>query len=139
LRDEGLGAWAMVAGAIVVSVVVWIAAGSFFWGSAALVAMLLSLWRLLLPARFELDRRGVTCHFMGRRRHVAWEAVGRFEIHPHGVLFLPDAEPAALDYFRGLFVPWGQEREAMTAAVTHYLGSPEGDDAERAPSAQSQA
>ena len=122
LRDEGLGAWTIVVVAIVVAAIVGFAAGSLFWGAVALAAMLLSLWRLLVPARFELDRRGVTCHFLGRRRHIAWEAVGHFEIHSRGVLFLPDAEPAAMDYFRGLFVPWGQQREAVTAAVRHYLG-----------------
>ena len=126
MRDEGARGWLPVVGAAILAAAVWWISGSLFWGVLALLTMLLAQWRQLFPVAFELDHRGVTCRWLGRARLVPWEAIGHYELHPRGVLLLPVSEPAPLEYFRGLFIPWGAEQDKVIGEVRRYLGQTQG-------------
>jgi len=90
----------------------------------ALVAGLLAVaaWRAWLPARYELDGGGVTESALGWRRRIPWAYIRGFSERRDGVLFLPDDAAQGAAAFRGLYLPWGGQTDAIRAHLDYYLG-----------------
>ena len=102
-----------------------------FWGSGqvyltflAVLAVVASMWRFFLPIVFELDDRGVGQRLFGRQRHIAWNAIGSYEICPQGVLLLPHEDRSFFAPFRGLYVPWKEHHDAVLQLVKYHLDAP---------------
>jgi hypothetical protein len=85
------------------------------------VLLVAGLWRVWIPVTFEIGPLGVTRSVLGRQRRIAWSAVGSVKRLPTGVLLLAEVRPAALDTLRGVWIPFGDQREEILASVEHYL------------------
>jgi hypothetical protein len=83
--------------------------------------LVLTLWRTLLPVRYELGPAGVVQSVLGWRRRIPWMAIDHFEPHADSVLLSPDAAVSALSPLRGLVVPCGAKRDAVIALLEYYL------------------
>ncbi len=123
LRDEPLGTWLrVIVGAIAAAVV-----GRFleneWWGWGMFVLVLITLWRSLIPLRFEIGPHGVTQIVLGRRTRILWTSILNYQVYSRGVLLLPDAAVTPLSPLRGLFLPWVSQREAVLANIEYYLAS----------------
>ncbi len=117
LRDEPRStALVLVAIGVLVALV---AAQTASFAAAALVLVVLALadWRNLLPATYLLDASGIEQHVLFLRRRVAWAAVARCEVWPEGVRLLRSAAGHPLDGLRSIFIPWGDDREAILALL----------------------
>jgi hypothetical protein len=123
LRDEPLGTWLRV----ILGAAGSAAVGSFLehegWGWGTLVLVLITLWRSLIPLRFELGPYGVTQFVLGRRMRIPWTAILNYQILSRGLLLLPDAAVTPLSPLRGLFLPWGSQQERVLANIEYYLAS----------------
>lgn len=104
------------------ALVVYLATGHGALAALTAGAMALTLWRLLVPIRYEINFLGITQHVLRRRRHVPWRAMGGYKIRDDGMLVLPRGGASPLGYVRALFVPWGGQREAMLVFARRYLG-----------------
>lgn len=124
LRDRPLSsavALGLAGGAI--WLVVW-TTGNRLAGAVIVVLLTLTLWRTCLPVRYQLGAGGVVQSTLGWRRRISWSSIRHYELHAAGALISPDSTSTSLSSLRGLFLPWGGQREALIAQLEHYLGNP---------------
>ena len=110
----------------ITAIVSWAAgwwAQSWAMGGLAQAAFLLALWRLWLPVTYQLGSKGVVERVWGHSRHIDWLRITRAELQPRGVLLLADRSQTPLALIHGVFVPWRNKREQVTALVEHFAGS----------------
>jgi hypothetical protein len=121
LRDLGWYGWVnlLIAGGVSYGVgwiTGWPLAG---WGT--LLVLLATLWRYWLPVQYELGPQGITQAVLGRRTRIPWTAILNYDVRTRGVLLYADAILTPLSPLRGLYLPWGREREAVLAHIEYYL------------------
>ncbi|MDX1945184.1 MAG: hypothetical protein SFU86_07240 [Pirellulaceae bacterium] len=122
LVDQPLGSLLAIALAAGGSGLVGWRLGRWEAGLAAAVLLGLSLVRVWLPVRYELNSGGVIRTVFGWRRRIAWSAIRGYEQRLGGVLLLADAPATPLSPLRGLYIPWGRHRDSLLAACEYYLG-----------------
>jgi hypothetical protein len=120
LRDEGLRSWAMLIGIAGVVSLIWMAVGSLPLTFLSATTLLLAVWRLWLPVKWELGLTGITQTVLGFRRRIPWLAVARFELRSDGVWLFADREASPL---RAVFIGYGGQRTKIAALVDYYLGT----------------
>ena len=126
LRDSVLAATIVLAALAGAGVGVWSLTGKTHLALLAVAVLAIALWRFFLPVSFELNSEGVSQFVFGRRRRVPWRGIRRYEVCSSGVLLLPHADPCPLDACRGLYLPWGKNRQEVLAQVRYYLERPLG-------------
>jgi hypothetical protein len=99
------------------------ATGSPLVGGSVAAVLLLTLWRTVLPVRYELSGSGIVQSLFGWRRRIPWTAILQFELDEQGVLLLPDAVRVPLSPLRGLYLRWGDKRGEVLAHLEYYLQS----------------
>jgi len=90
-------------------------------GALVAVALAVTLWRTWLPIRYELSGSGILQSVFGWRRRIPWAAVQEVELRSDGVLFSPDPMVAPLTPLRGLYLHWGQQRDAVVTHLEYYV------------------
>ncbi len=125
MRDDTVRASSLVVGLLVGAVLIRWLSGQTYLALMAVIALAVALWRFFLPVEFELNERGIDQRVFGRRRHVPWQAVQRYEVCSSGVLLLPDEDRSPMAPFRGLYLPWSDRRSEVLALVGHYLEWPQ--------------
>lgn len=123
LRDEPLATWLRIILGAAASGAVGSFLGSEWYGWGMLVVVLLTLWRTWIPLRFEIGPPGITQVVLRRRTRIPWTSILNYRICSRGVLLLPDAAVAPLSPLRGLYLPWGSQREQVIANIEYYLAS----------------
>lgn len=123
LRDEPLGTWFRVLMGGVASAVAGHFLGHEGWGWGTLALILVTLWRNLIPLRFEIGPHGITQVGLGRKSRILWTSILNYQVLANGVLLLPDAAVTRLSPLRGLYLPWGTQKEQVLANVEYYLAS----------------
>jgi hypothetical protein len=92
------------------------------WGAIAAAALAVTLWRTWLPVRFDLNSGGVSQIIFERwKRRIPWSAIRAFEVRSDGVLLVPDSAITPLSPLRGLYLHWGDQREAVLASLEYYV------------------
>jgi hypothetical protein len=97
---------------------------SMHWeaGAIAAAALVITLWRTWLPTRFELSSSGIAQVFAGRwKRRIPWSAIGAYDVRSDGVLLVPDPVITPLSSLRGLYLHWGDQRDAVLANLEYYV------------------
>ena len=91
-------------------------------GAIATAALAITLWRTWLPVRFELNSSGITQVILDRfKRRISWSAIGAYDVRTDGVLLVPDPVVTPLSPLRGLYLHWGDQREAVLASLEYYV------------------
>lgn len=102
----------------------WLAArgtGNLAVGAAVAILLTIILWRTWLPVRYTVGSNGVVQSVLGWRRRIPWLAIQSYDVRQSGVLLLADAAPTPLAPLRGLYLPWGGQRESVLAVVEFYV------------------
>jgi hypothetical protein len=125
--------WTLVdhpsAGALLILLVIFsVAATMWFSGSVALsasclVALVLALWRMWLPVRFELDSRGVQQILWGRRHFFPWSCIDHFQVDRRGVLLVPRREASRVPLASTLYIGGGGHQAELCHLVSFYAGT----------------
>ncbi len=123
LRDEPLGTWLRVILGAAAAVVVSKFLENEWWGWGTMGLVLITLWRSLIPLRFEIGPPGITQIVLGRRTRILWTFILNYQVCSRGVLLLPDAAVTPLSPLRGLFLPWVSQKERVLANIEYYLVS----------------
>ena len=121
LRDGGLRVWlcmALLLGAAVVS-------GGLSRSTSMGGSDLRDTDRLQLAAVGSCavrDRfQGNHTDGAGTSKPIPWSAIARYDLRQSGVLFLADTAPCAFGVFRGTYVAWNGQREALLNVVEFFL------------------
>jgi hypothetical protein len=110
----------MLVGVAVLVSIAWTLSRSSVFTLLTALCLLLSLWRLWLPVKWELRLTGITQTALGMRRQIPWLAIARFELRNDGVWLFADRDSSPL---RGVFISYGDQREKVVAIVDYYLGT----------------
>ena len=89
-------------------------------GAVAAGALLIATWKQWVPARFQLGPRGVAVTYLGGTRQLSWTNVARYQVRRRGVLLYPIFEQNVLAGLRGLYVPFGGQRDKVLALVERF-------------------
>ncbi|MEX1223793.1 MAG: hypothetical protein WEA31_04515 [Pirellulales bacterium] len=123
LRDEPAAAWLTAAVMVVLAVGVIVATGSGWLGLFAVLAIGLAMWRLFVPIEYHLGARGLRQTLFGRSRLIAWSQIRVVEVRRCGILVYPDAYFGPLRAMRGVYIPWGGNREEVLRVVEFYAST----------------
>lgn len=126
LADHPLIGLAVVGAWIALGWLVWRLTGAMHLAAIAAGAVAAAGWRFYIPEAYELNAEGINRWVLGWHRSVAWQAVGRFEVYPSGVLVLRHRDRSPMDVFWAVFVPWGENRELVLAHFRYHVGQLEG-------------
>jgi hypothetical protein len=72
---------------------------------AALALMLLTVWYVFVPVRFEINGSGIVRTVFGRHWFIAWNDIKEYQICRSGFLLLPQRDRFALEPFSGFYLP----------------------------------
>ncbi|MEZ6114435.1 MAG: hypothetical protein R3C99_26010 [Pirellulaceae bacterium] len=86
--------WLLLVAIGAVAVGVGMLSASPLAGAAVWFAMIVSLWRLWLPVRFEIGPRGLAQQVLGWRRLIVWRNIPRVEVRPQELCFMPVLNPS---------------------------------------------
>ncbi len=120
LRDYPLYAIVTLALCCLVAVGAGWLSQSVHMGALSGLALASSMWQLWVPMTTEFGPRGITLSFLRIRRRIAWRDIGHLELCGRGMLV--GSRPAHLNRGAGrkLFLPWGKDREAISAFCDEY-------------------
>ena len=118
-RDE-LGA-ACCGAIIVVFLAALLAAKTGIWiALAAAVALLLAMWKLWVPVRYEMDARGVQRIVLGRRSFRPWSDFIDFSLDPVGVCLIENAA-ASVPWSTGVRIVAKRDHLRLVELVSTYI------------------
>lgn len=120
VRDEPGYALLLIAASVFLGVAAGLALQSAATGAAVTSLLLASLWRMWVPATYEISSRGVAESFFDRTQRIGWREIARVEIFPDGFLLQAVPEASPLAGLRGTFVPWGHQKETVLLLVRLY-------------------
>ena len=118
---------------VLVAVLAFVAARvghSVYLGIFVGIGLMVSVWRLLAPIRYELDARGLQQICAGRRRFSPWSDFACYRFDSKGVMLLREEGPLALNALRGVFIYAGDRQEELESLVAFYLPDASGNHAQ---------
>lgn len=104
----------------------WLWSGSPIFGAFAALLVAGFMLPFLLPTRYEAGDDGLSIHALGRARLVRWTSVKNLYVHATGVHLSPFEKPSPLDPFRGAFVLYGRDKDAVLAALRSRIPETKG-------------
>jgi hypothetical protein len=84
-----------------------------------------SLGTYFLPTNYVFYSGGLETHFIGVTRRFTWDQFRSFYPDRNGVLLSPFPVPSRLENFRGLFVRFNGNSEAVLSIVREHVPPPE--------------
>jgi hypothetical protein len=117
LVDDWRSIWQLVLAAVVLLAAMGVATQNISQVLIAAAAIIAAAWRIWLPARYEVNSRGLVSSRFGQARRVSWSAVPRVQVFPNGMRLLNHLEPGPFDAWTAIFVPWGEHREKVLAVL----------------------
>jgi hypothetical protein len=120
-RERGVSAILVTIGLLAVGFLVHWITDQVHLAAVAVAVLSVALWRFFVPVRYELNDDGVQQSVLGRHRRVPWDCVHRYEICRTGVLLLPFSDYCQMEVLRGLYLPWGKNRDEIVSRIRYYL------------------
>jgi hypothetical protein len=117
--EGSVGTWAALALLLGMPLMVGLVTRDAALGMGAGALMIIAGWRFFVPAVYEIDALGISERVLWRQRRILWRAVAGIEIGRRGVLVIPDVR--CCPRLRGLYLPWGTQREAVMALFAYHL------------------
>lgn len=99
--------------------------GSAFIGVVVMTAMVLSLGAYFFPTWYTLTDKGVLVKTLVTKFERPWTVYRSHWPDKNGVLLSPFPSASRLENFRGLFVRFENNREAVLAFVKRFVPEPE--------------
>jgi hypothetical protein len=123
VKEGGWRLGAVIAFLVGVPLIVGWLYGPFFI-LLAVVILGGSLGTYFLPTDYTLYAGGLETRFIGVTRRFTWDQFRSFYPDRNGVLLSPFPVPSRLENFRGLFVRFSRNREAVLAIVRERVNVP---------------
>ena len=118
---------------LVISMLVYLAMESKAFSVLALVVLFASLARFYLPTKYRLTDRGITVKSLTQTVNKPWSMYRSCYPDKNGILLSPFAEPSRLENFRGIFLLFGGNREAVISTVKDQINKHREQSADRPP------
>ncbi len=112
---------------IIIPLLVFSATASIGFAIFGFVIMAASLAKFFFPTRYKLDSTGVTVKTTTQTLTKQWSLYRSFYPDKNGVLLSPFAEPSRLENFRGMYVMFSNNKDAVIAFVGKHVPSDSGE------------
>ena len=94
------------------------------WAGALAAALLVAaISDFLFPVRYEMDEQGVQARGLVMRRRMGWAQVRRVVRDELGVKLSPLARPSRLEAYRGIYLWFAGNADAVMEFVTRHAGA----------------
>ncbi len=93
---------------------------TIFW----IAVCFLFMARYFFPTRYAADAECLRIRFLGRTTMRRWEEFKNFYVHGTGVHLSPFSSPSALDPFRGYYVLFSGNKEAVVSFLKRRIPRP---------------
>ena len=107
---------------LLVSAMVHYATGSAGFALLALIILLASLAKFYFPTTYRLTDRRIVVKTTTQTLDKEWSVYRSYYRDKNGILLSPFAEPSRLENFRGLYIMFAGNGDAVTAFVKKRLG-----------------
>ncbi|MBX3415781.1 MAG: hypothetical protein KF708_24060 [Pirellulales bacterium] len=125
IRDEGLRGWSPLAVGLLLSILLATSSVGIGAGIVAFILLAIASWRSWVPVRFFLDTRGLRFCLGRRERLLPWPLVAGYRVERHGVTIFPATKGnTGIDALRGIYVPFGDQQDALLALLDDFKGPP---------------
>ncbi|MDR0336422.1 MAG: hypothetical protein LBI18_04960 [Planctomycetaceae bacterium] len=104
IADQKWNAAFLFGSALAVGILVWQCEGNWILKSVALLFLLGTICRILVPVHFELNSNGIVYRSLYRNRLLAWSDIRSYQIKRNGILLLPQTDRFFLEAFRGFYL-----------------------------------
>lgn len=121
LRDETVASVIVLAVIVLVSIALGYFGGSFWWGVVAILALLVSQWRMWIKVEYQLCDLGVIQTVWNRTWRRPWDAFAGYEVRHEGVLLPPEEDSSTLGRLKGLYISFGTNRDDILGVVSRHL------------------
>ena len=91
------------------------------WGALSLAFLFGMNLTLFVPTTYRLDSEGVTVRYLGTTGFRKWGHYRNYYFHDTGVHMTTMPQPSRLDPFRGHFLRYSNNREAVNAYITEHM------------------
>jgi len=116
-------------GLIVLLFAIWIAVGYIYreaiWVGLAVVLLSGAVAPYFVITRYRLDEEGIATKRYLTPMKKRWEELRSFYPDKNGVLVSPFAKPSRLENFRGMYLRFGGNREAVLNVLEERIGQRE--------------
>lgn len=116
-------------GLIVLLIVVWVGVGVIYreviWVFLAVVLLLGAVAPFFVITRYRLDEEGVSTQRYFATTRKRWAELRSYYPDQNGVLVSPFSRPSRLENFRGLYLRFGGNREAVLNVLEMRIGQRE--------------
>jgi hypothetical protein len=116
-------------GLIVLLFAIWIAVGYIYreaiWVVLAVVLLSGAVAPYFVITRYRLDEEGIATKRYLTPMKKRWEELRSFYPDKNGVLVSPFAKPSRLENFRGMYLRFGGNREAVLNVLEERIGQRE--------------
>jgi hypothetical protein len=119
--EEPRRAWIVPVFGALTAAVVWSVSQSPAWSAAGLLAVTAASLEWFLPTRFRLDSRGAFRRVCFLRRRLLWPEIRRVCPDSRGVLLSPYPFATRWESFRGLYLRFSGNREAILGFIAQEL------------------
>ncbi len=121
VREEPGGNWIVLLFVALIAAAMWLTTGRFYWVGFGVLIVLAANRQWFLPTFLTLDEEGAEVRGLLLRRRKSWREIKRAQADRHGVLLSPFAFPSRLEVFRGLFLRFSRNREAVMEFVNRHV------------------
>jgi hypothetical protein len=127
VAEEPRRMWVVPVFALLTGGVMWAATQSLGWSSAGSAVVLLASLEWFLPVHYRLDDQGASRRILFFNRRKSWAEIRRACPDRHGVLLSPFSFATRWESFRGLYLRFSGNREAILGFIARRLEQREHD------------
>lgn len=107
---------------LVITGIVYSMTSSAFFAALALVVLFASIAKFYLPTRFTLTDREIIIKSTTQTIKKEWSQFRSFYPDKNGVLVSPFVGPSRLENFRGVYLIFGNNRDAVLRILKGHIG-----------------
>lgn len=101
---------------------VYAATGSLGWSLISVAFLIFGVHDYLLPTTYLLSAEWASSKILFFTRRKRWSSLRSYQVDRNGVLVSPFSRPNRLDTFRGLYLRFDGNREAVLSYLRDRLG-----------------
>ena len=120
LRDQPRFAGTLAVAMFLLGLVVYLLTAKIHLAVLAGMIGTLSVWRIFVPVKYEMNLAGVTQKALGRTHIIEWRKIRSLRLLDDGLLLLPTERSDKLAGLRGIHIPWSDRKDDVLACMEFY-------------------
>lgn len=121
IRDEWLGGGITLGLFFILAVIAYWRTENLWLATLLAGVMLISVWRMLLPVRFDLGPRGIVQKSLLGTRKTSWREIHHYRMHGKGAILYPSTDEGMLANLSAIQISAPQTLAQLEEVIHYYL------------------